>query len=133
MIHPLNMRFHVSYVLLEPFIFSSKSRCHDSLDDTFLNICLVSFHLLLSKFNISELRPQLIHWSSIVSRGGTSQFVSCFLPAQVRMWNDLPYTVFDTVMFDGFNEAVNRWLLPKVAVFFSFPWHRCLWGCESSL
>ena len=25
-----------------------------------------------------------------------SQFARAFLPAQVRLWNDLPYTVFDT-------------------------------------
>ena len=28
-----------------------------------------------------------------VSKCRTSQFARCFLPAQVRMWNDLPYTV----------------------------------------
>ena len=30
------------------------------------------------------------------------------------MWNDLPYTVFDTGTLDGFKGAVNRWLLPSV-------------------
>ena len=30
------------------------------------------------------------------------------------MWNDLPYTVFDTGTLDGFKDAVNRWLLPCV-------------------
>ena len=35
------------------------------------------------------------------------------------MWNDLPYTVFDTGMLNGFKGAVNRWLLPRV-VFFQF-------------
>ena len=33
------------------------------------------------------------------------------------MWNDLPYTVFDTGTQNGFKGAVNRWLLPLV--FFS--------------
>ena len=41
----------------------------------------------------------------------TSQFARCFLPAQTRVWNDLPYTVFDTETLDGFKGAVNRWLL----------------------
>ena len=27
------------------------------------------------------------------------------------MWNDLPYTMFDTGTLDGFNGVVNRWLL----------------------
>ena len=45
-----------------------------------------------------------------VARCRTSEFASFFLPAQVRMWNELPYTVFDTGTLDGFNGAVNRWL-----------------------
>ena len=28
------------------------------------------------------------------------------MPAQVRMWNDLPYTVFDTRMLDWFKSVV---------------------------
>ena len=31
-----------------------------------------------------------------VSRCRTSQFARCVLSAQTRVWNDLPYTVFDT-------------------------------------
>ena len=27
------------------------------------------------------------------------------------MWNDLPFTVFDTGTLDGFKGAVKRWLL----------------------
>ena len=47
-----------------------------------------------------------------VTRCRTFQFASTFLPSQVRLWNDLPYTVFDTGTLDGFMGAVNRWLLP---------------------
>ena len=47
-----------------------------------------------------------------VSRCRTSQFARPFLPAQVRLWNDLPYTVFDAGMLDGFKGTVNCWLLP---------------------
>ena len=46
------------------------------------------------------------------SKCRTSQFARCFLPAQVRMWNDLPCTVFDTGTLDGFKGAVKSWLLP---------------------
>ena len=46
------------------------------------------------------------------SRCKTSKFAGCFLPAQVPMRNDFPYTVFDTGALDGFKVAVNRWLLP---------------------
>ena len=49
-----------------------------------------------------------------VSRCITSQFASFFLPAQVRMWNDLPCTVFDTGMLDGFKGALNSLFLPWV-------------------
>ena len=31
----------------------------------------------------------------------------CFPPAQMRVWNDLPYGVFDTGTLDGFKEAVT--------------------------
>ena len=47
-----------------------------------------------------------------VSRCRASQFARCFLPAKIRVWNDVPYTVFDSATLDGFNVAVNRWLLP---------------------
>ena len=47
-----------------------------------------------------------------VSSRRTSEFARSFLPAQVRLWNDLPCNVFDTGMLDGFKGAVNRWLLP---------------------
>ena len=43
-----------------------------------------------------------------------------------HLWNDLPSTVFDTGTLDGFNGAVNRWLLPWVVFFFSFPSRRCM-------
>ena len=51
-----------------------------------------------------------------LSRRRTSQFTRSLLPAQVRMWNDFPYTVVDTKTLDGFKGAVNRWLLPLVVL-----------------
>ena len=74
--------------------------------------CSVSFHLLMSEFDIAELRLQLIKLEFEVSRCRTSQLPRCFLPAQIRLWNDLPYTVFHTGTLDGCKGAVNRWLLP---------------------
>ena len=62
----------------------------------------------------------------VVSRSRTSQFAMCFLPAQTRVWNDLPYTVFDAGTLDGFKGAVNRWLFPRVCLSV-FPWRRYLW------
>ena len=67
-----------------------------------------------------------------VSRCRTSQFAWCFLPAKIRVWNDLPYSVFDTGTLDGFKGAVNRWLLSWVC-FSVLPWRRCSWGCVSNL
>ena len=84
-----------------------------------MTICTASFHLLLLEFYIPELGPQLIHALEFeVSRCRTSLFARSFLPAHVRMWNDLSYSVFDTRTLDGFKGAVNRWLLPWVV--FSF-------------
>ena len=54
-----------------------------------------------------------------ISRCRTSQFARSFMPDQVRMWNDLPYTLFDTRTLDGFKGTVNRWLLPRVLFTFS--------------
>ena len=34
------------------------------------------------------------------------------------MWNDLPYPLFDTGTLNGFQEAVNLWLLSRVVFFF---------------
>ena len=72
-----------------------------------------------------------------VSRCRTSQYAMCFLPGQNRVWNDLPYTVFDTRTLNGFNEAtlyssVNFGLLPWVC--FSVFRGACARGvCESNL
>ena len=49
-----------------------------------------------------------------VSSCRTSQFARSYLPAQVGLWNDLPYTVFDTGTLYGFKGAVNRWLFPEL-------------------
>ena len=48
---------------------------------------------------------------SLKYRCRTSQFARCFLPAHVRIWNDLPDTVFNIGTLDGFKGAVKRWLL----------------------
>ena len=47
-----------------------------------------------------------------VLRCRTSQFARSFLTAQVQMWDDIPYTLFDTGTPDWFKDAVNRWLFP---------------------
>ena len=52
-----------------------------------------------------------------VSRCKTFKFVRCFLPAQTRVCNDLPYTVFDTETLVGFKGAVNHLLLDLVVFF----------------
>ena len=47
-----------------------------------------------------------------VSRGRTSKFARSFMLAQVQLWNDLPYTVFDTGMLDGFKGTIDHRLFP---------------------
>ena len=67
--------------------------CCTRLMRTLITLCSASFHLLLLEFDIPELRPQIIHWVWIASLCRTFQFARCYLPAQVRMWNELPYTL----------------------------------------
>ena len=54
-----------------------------------------------------------------VALWGTSQFARCFLPAQIRVWNDLPFTVFDTGMLDGFREQSIVRCFPEFVFQFS--------------
>ena len=64
--------------------------CRTRLMRTLITIYSASFHLLLLEFDILELRP--LEFEESWCR--PSQFARCFLPAMVRIWNDLPYTLF---------------------------------------
>ena len=87
--------------------------CCTRLIRTLITVCSASFHLLLIEFDIPELRQQLIHLFE-VSRRTTLHFARSFLPPQLRMWNDLPYSVFDTETRDGFKGAVNVGCFPEL-------------------
>ena len=67
-----------------------------------------------------------------VSRCRTSLCAGCFLPDQVRIWNDLPYTVLTPKrrMCSRLCQPLDAFLS---CVFFSFPRRRCLCRCESNL
>ena len=54
-----------------------------------------------------------------VARCRPSPFARCFLPAHTRVWNDLPYRVFDTGTLDGFKRACQSFLA-SLSLFFSF-------------
>ena len=65
-----------------------------------------------------------------VSRCRTSQFARSFLPAQVRIWNNLPNTVFVSCEFC----FLQLWVVFSFScVFLSFQWCRCSWGWQSNL
>ena len=51
------------------------------------------------------------------------------MPAQSRVSNELPYTVFHAGTIDGFKGAVHASLAASLSLFFSFSVARCLWGC----
>ena len=75
-------------------------------------------HCLFSELPSASVRVRHIQAPSAarplefeVSRRRTSQFARCFLPAQTRVFSELPYTLFDTGTLDGCKGAVNRWLL----------------------
>ena len=124
------------------------------LDQSFLSLChrrrvlglsmLYKFnsnsnHCLLSELPFASTRVRHTRAAAVahplefeVSRFRTSQFARSFLPAQVRMWNDL-YTVFDTGTLDGSKGAVNNWLLPRVVFSSVSRGCRLLWVCQSNL
>ena len=83
-------------------------------------VCSTSCHLLLQEFGIPWAAAAAhrlefeVSWSLYKVSFLQHQFARCFLTAHVRMLNDLHYNVFDTGMLDGFNGAVNSWLLPWV-------------------
>ena len=92
----------------------------------------VSFHLLLPELDITELRPQLIHWSS--------KYRGVVLPNLQGIYC-VPRFVFG-MTFPTQCLTPGRWMGSMVqssvgcsmsCVFFSCPWHRCKWGCESNL
>ena len=96
--------------------------CCIRLIRTLITVYSASFHLLLLELDIADLRPQGHPLEFEVSRTRTSLFARSFLPAQGRMKNDLPYSVFHTRKLDWFKGAVNRWLLPWVVFSFVLPW-----------
>ena len=92
-----------------------------------LAICMLykvnsnSNHCLFGELSSASIRVRYYRavaaahpWDFKVSRHETSQFAMYFLPAQVRSWNDPPYTVSVTGTLDRFKGAVNRWLFPRV-------------------
>ena len=87
-------------------------------------------HYTTMVIDIPDLWPAAHPLEFVVLRCITSKFGRSFLPAQVWMWNDLSYTVFDTGKLDGFVGAFNRWLRTWI-VFFNFPWRWCLRGFEA--
>ena len=116
--------------LLERQVYSL---ARPSPDQTFLSLChqchvaslcmlytvnLNWNHCLLSELPSASVR--VWHTRAVAAahplefevwRCRMSQFARCFLPAQTHVLNNLPFTVFDTGMFDGFMGAVNCWLL----------------------
>ena len=59
-----------------------------------------------------------------VARCRTSQFARCVLPAQTRVLNDLPYTVFYTGTLDVFSQT----LVASLSLFFQFFRGACACG-----
>ena len=107
--------------------------CCKRLIRTRIIVCSVSFHLLLSEFDILErrLQPSIRGWCIQVQNIPICKVFSAGSDSCVEC---LPYTVFNTwTLIVGSREgAVNRWLLPW-ACFSVFPWHRCLLGCVRNL
>ena len=88
-----------------------------------------SFHLLLPKFDIPGLRPQLVHWS-LRYQVVESPIFNLF-PAGTGSnveWHSLHCGWHRNV---GWVQGCSQPLVASLSwVFFSFLWHRSLWGCE---
>ena len=102
--------------------------CCTRLIQTRISVCSVSFHLLLSEFDIPELWLHQLKFE--VSRCRMSQFARCFLPSQTLVWNDLPYTVSDTGTLDGFTEQSIIGCV-AVVLFSTYPRWQSNWGVTS--
>ena len=130
-----------------------------SLDQSFLSLChrrhvaglcmlckvnSNSNHCLFSELSSASIgvRPTRARqtWAAAaahpyqyeVSRWRTYKFVICFLPAQVRIWNDLPTRCLTLERWMGSGVQSTVGCFP-VLYFLSFPRCRCLWGFESNL
>ena len=78
-----------------------------------IRVCSASFHLLLPEFDIHKLRLQLIDWS-LKYKGVKCPNLHGILvgPDSNVEWHSLLF--FDPGMLDGFQGAVNHWLLTCV-------------------
>ena len=62
----------------------------------------------------TELGPQLIHWNLKCQSVEPPYLKRCFMPAQVQMWNDLPYTVLGTGTLDDSREQSTVGCFPEL-------------------
>ena len=85
--------------------------CFTRLIRTLITVCSASLLSASTRVRHSPAAAAGHPLEFEVSRCRMSQFAWWFLPAKIRIWYDLLYTVFDTVMLDWFKGAVNRWLL----------------------
>ena len=105
-------------------------------DQSFLSLChrphiAGAMYVVKFKFELESLFVQRASTCFFQSSTYTScsikyqgverlKFARCFLPAHVRMWNDLPYTVFGIIIIvpaDGCSQPLAASLSD---VFFSF-------------
>ena len=86
--------------------------CCTRLVQTIITVCAASSICACTRVRHSRAATAAYPLDLEVSRCRKSQFARCFMPAQIRMWIDLPYTVFYTGTLDGFKGTVNYWLRP---------------------
>ena len=102
--------------------------CCTKLIRTLIIVCTVSFHLLLSEFDIPELRLQLINWSSKYQGVDIPIGKVCPVgPDSCVEWPSLHCVWHLNV---GWEQSIVGCFHD---FFFVFLWHRCLWGCVSNL
>ena len=96
----------------------------------FFFLFFLFFLFLLPEFDIHKLRLQLIHWS--LKYQGIERPNLLGLSCQPRFECGMTFPTLCLAPGGWMGSrvhAVSRGLLPWVV--FSFPWRRCLWGCEA--
>ena len=96
----------VARLCIDQTFFSLCQRRHVAALCTLYKINSNSNHCLFRELSSASVRVRHTRTAAAahpleleVARCRTSQFERCFLPAQTRVWDNLPYLVFDIFKF----------------------------------
>ena len=114
---------HLCYFVAILHLFSQSSSIGRTL----------GFHLLLQEFNLSKLRPQLIHWSSRYLGVERHNLLGLSCRRRFECGITFPTLCLTPERWIGSTVQSTTVVASMCCVFFSFLWRRCLWGCKNNL